>query len=94
MPNGTYGGVRGRKTKVGRKLLRFPPTRFRPARTYSNGCKSPSRPNSGKATAEGKGVHRKVESEGSLRQTSDQTYRNLIPRLMRVDKSAKQDKVP
>ena len=28
MPNGTYGGVRGRKTKVGRKLLRFPPTRF------------------------------------------------------------------
>ena len=26
MPNGTYGGVRGRKTKVGRKLLRFPPT--------------------------------------------------------------------
>ena len=25
MPNGTYGGVRGRKTKVGRKLLRFPP---------------------------------------------------------------------
>ena len=23
MPNGTYGGVRGRKTKVGRKLL-FP----------------------------------------------------------------------
>ena len=24
----TYGGVRGRKTKVGRKLLRFPPTRF------------------------------------------------------------------
>ena len=28
MPNGTYGGVRGRKTKVGRKMLRFPPTRF------------------------------------------------------------------
>ena len=23
MPNGTYGGVRGRKTKVGRKLLLF-----------------------------------------------------------------------
>ena len=23
-----YGGVRGRKTKVGRKLLRFPPTRI------------------------------------------------------------------
>ncbi|GAA6462175.1 hypothetical protein K210099B7_38610 [Bacteroides xylanisolvens] len=28
MPNGTYGGVRGRKMKVGRKLLHFPPTRF------------------------------------------------------------------
>lgn len=28
MPNGTYGGVRGRKTKVGRKLRRFPPTRL------------------------------------------------------------------
>ena len=28
MPNGMYGGVRGRKTKVGEKLLRFPPTRF------------------------------------------------------------------
>ena len=28
MPNGTYGGERGRKTKVGRKLLRFPPTRL------------------------------------------------------------------
>ena len=27
MRNRTYGGVRGRKTKVGRKLLRFPPTR-------------------------------------------------------------------
>ena len=24
-----YGGVRGRKTKVGEKLLRFPPTRFK-----------------------------------------------------------------
>ena len=28
MRNRIYGGVRGRKTKVGRKLLRFPPTRF------------------------------------------------------------------
>ena len=26
MPNGKYGGVRGRKTKVFAKLLRFPPT--------------------------------------------------------------------
>ena len=30
MRNRTYGGVRGRKTKVGEKLLRFPPTRFLP----------------------------------------------------------------
>ena len=29
MPNGTYGGVRSRKTKVGRKLLRFPLARLR-----------------------------------------------------------------
>ena len=28
MPNGTYGGVRGRKTKAERKLLCFPPTRL------------------------------------------------------------------
>ena len=28
MRNRTYGGVRGRKTKVGEKLLRFPPTRY------------------------------------------------------------------
>ena len=30
MRNRMYGGVRGRKTKVGEKLLRFPPTRFVP----------------------------------------------------------------
>ena len=30
MRNRMYGGVRGRKTKVGEKLLRFPPTRFSP----------------------------------------------------------------
>ena len=29
MRNRLYGGVRGRKTKVGRKLLRFPPTRLK-----------------------------------------------------------------
>ena len=28
MRNRMYGGVRGRKTQVGRKLLRFPPTRL------------------------------------------------------------------
>ena len=30
MRNRMYGGVRGRKTKVGEKLLRFPPTRLVP----------------------------------------------------------------
>ena len=30
------GGVRGRKTKVGRKLLRFPPTRFTFSVNYKN----------------------------------------------------------
>ena len=57
----------------------------RPARTYSNGCKSLSRPDSGKVTAEDKGVRRETES--------DLTDRNLIPRLKSVDKSAGQDKV-
>ena len=28
MRNRMYGGVRGRKMKVGGKLLHFPPTRF------------------------------------------------------------------
>ena len=28
MRNRMYGGVRGRKTKVGEKLFRFPPTRL------------------------------------------------------------------
>ena len=31
MRNRMYGGVRGRKTKVGEKLLRFPPTRLFPS---------------------------------------------------------------
>ena len=31
MRNRMYGGVRGRKTKVGEKLLCFPPTRFQQA---------------------------------------------------------------
>ncbi len=30
MRNRMYGGVRGRKMKVGGKLLHFPPTRFFP----------------------------------------------------------------
>lgn len=50
----------------------------RPARTYSNGCKSLNRPDSGKVTAKDKGVYREVESEGSQRQTSGLTDRNPI----------------
>lgn len=50
----------------------------RPARTYSNGCKSPDRPDSGKVTAKGKGVHREVESEGSRRQKVGPMNKNLV----------------
>ena len=50
----------------------------RPARTYSNGCKSPNLPDSGKVTAKGKGVHREVESEGSRRQTVGPMNKNLV----------------
>ena len=50
----------------------------RPARTYSKGCKSLNRPDSGKVTAKGKGVRRETESEGSQRQTSGLTDRNPI----------------
>jgi len=50
----------------------------RPAWVRSNGCKSLTRPSSGKCTAEDKGVRRETESEGSLRQTSGLTHRNLI----------------
>ena len=79
MPNGTYGGVRGRKTEVGRKLsFSSYSIAVRPARTYSNGRKSPNRPDSGKVTAKGKGVHREVESEGSRRQTVGPMNKNLV----------------
>ena len=33
-----YGGVRGRKTKVGEKLLRFPPTRLYGKGEGKGGC--------------------------------------------------------
>ena len=36
MRNRMYGGVRGRKTKVGEKLLRFPPTRINPDQLIVN----------------------------------------------------------
>ena len=50
----------------------------RSAWALSNVYKSLSHPNSGKAIAQGKGVHREVESEGSRRQTSGPTNRNFI----------------
>ena len=57
-----------------------------------NGCKSPSQPYIGKRTADGNGVRSDSASKGSLRQSTDLTYRNLILRHMSVGKSAKQDK--
>ena len=50
----------------------------RPAWAYSNGCKSLSRPDNGKSTAKDKGVRGDAESEGSRRQTSALTDRNMI----------------
>jgi hypothetical protein len=50
----------------------------RPARTYSNGCKSPDRPDSGKVTAKGKGVRRETESKGSRRQKVGPMNKNLV----------------
>ena len=69
----------GPGNRKARKILVF--ARFllvRPARTYSNGRKSPNRPDSGKVTAKGKGVHREVESEGSRRQTVGPMNKNLV----------------
>lgn len=48
------------------------------ARALSNGCKSRVSPNSGNYIANGNGVHRELESEGSRQQTSDLTNRNFI----------------
>ena len=57
----------------------------RPAAHVSNGVKDPNSPGSGKSTAEGKGVHREMGSEGSRMweqtnhgQTSGLTNRNRI----------------
>ena len=69
----------------------------RPARTYSKGCKSLNRPDSGKVTARGKGVRRETESEGSRRQTSGLTDRNPIWGLwvrIRLQKKSKSDNYP
>ena len=54
------------------------PLFVRPARTYSNGCKSLNRPDSGKVTAKGKGVRRETESEGSRRQKVGPMNKNLV----------------
>lgn len=64
--------------KIKRQDTSIPVFSVRPARTYSNGCKSLNRPDSGKVTAKDKGVYREVESEGSQRQTSGLTDRNPI----------------
>ena len=53
---------------------------------------SPHRSLIGKRTADGNGVRSDSASKGSLRQSTDLTYRNLILRHMSVGKSAKQDK--
>ena len=45
------------------------------------------------AVAEGKGVHREVESEGSPRQTSGPKNMNLIQGFSQLDESAAQDEV-
>lgn len=63
----------------------------RPAWAQSNGCKSRMRVSSAKHIANGKGVHRKVESEGSRRQTSGLTNRNHM-RQYRLGKVAQQTK--
>ena len=71
------GSIPFARTSLQRTDFR-PLSLVRPARTYSNGCKSPNRPDSGKVTAKDKGVYREVESEGSRRQTSGLTDRNPI----------------
>ena len=52
--------MQNEKTHFGESFLRV-----RLAAHVSNGCKSLIRPSSGKDTANDKGVHREVESEGS-----------------------------
>ena len=56
----------------------FFPLFVRPAWAYSNGCKSLSRPDNGKATAKDKGVRGDAESEGSRRQKVGPMYKNLV----------------
>ena len=55
--------------------------------------KVPRAVSSDKPTADGKGVHREVESERSPRQTFDPTNRNFV-RHKQADKAANQVEVP
>ena len=55
------------------------------------GCKSPARVGNDQVQAKGKGVHREVESEGSLRHKSGLRNTNRI-RHFEVGKTAKQVK--
>ena len=55
--------------------------------------KVPRAVGSDKPIADGKGVHRKVESERSPRQTFGPTNRNFV-RHLQVDKAAPQAEVP
>ena len=66
------------KTTLPRKLSAEGGVVVRPARTYTNGRKSPNRPDSGKVTAKGKGVRRETESEGSRRQKVGPMNKNLV----------------
>jgi len=43
MRNRMYGGVRGRKMKVGGKLLHFPPTRYYPVFVEVVGHRHPNK---------------------------------------------------
>ena len=73
MRNRTYGGVRGRKTKVGRKLLRFPPTRFR--RNAKNGKILPFE------------VEQKVEIKGGAKISTELEPFSLICNVLRIKKT-------
>ena len=75
-PGGRVGSCRFSKSPTEKSAGLF--FLVRPARTYSNGCKSPDRPDSGKVTAKGKGVHREVESKGSRRQKVGPMNKNLV----------------
>ena len=61
VPNGTHGGVRGRKSP----LETFSYSISAPSGARFQRVQVPNPPGSGKDIAEGKGVRRETESEGS-----------------------------